>query len=115
MLPWYYTIDMEENTIFGQNQSNQQIFGAVPPQQPQENQTGIIQPSVQDTTQANTVGAPPPPQPPLETPSESQQNNQGNSFPFVKTILKIFLGLIVVGTLFFLFYIFYYLVLQNLL
>jgi len=106
MLPWYYTIDMEENTIFGQNQSNQQIFGAVPPQQPQENQTGIIQPSVQDTTQANTVGAPPPPQPPLETPSESQQNNQGNSFPFVKTILKIFLGLIVVGTLFFLFYIF---------
>ena len=101
MLPWYYTIDMDENTIFGQGNG-----------QSQENQATTIidqpssifpQSSVQNASQVSSDGLPPPP---LEPPTENNQENQGRPISLVKTILKIFLGLIVVGVLFFLFYVF---------
>ena len=106
---------MDEKTIFGQGQGISQASGSVSPLQPQENQPAPVvnQPSSifsqpQDQgeppppPETNTVGSQPPPQ---EPPIEDNQSNQKNFPSFVKTILKIILGLAVIGVLSFLFYV----------
>jgi ABC-type glycerol-3-phosphate transport system substrate-binding protein len=127
MLPWYYTIDMDENTIFGQGQVNQQPPGAVFPNQPQESQPVPVsnqppltfpQPLANDPSNMGGPGFVPPPVPPVPSaPSapptapqtsepENNQSSQGSPLTLFKTILKVLLGLIVIGGIFLLFYVF---------
>jgi multiple sugar transport system substrate-binding protein len=103
MLPWYYTIDMDEKTIFGQNQAAGEPPAIFPPIQPQVNQPAPIFSQPDISSQTPPPSAPPPSQ---NTPPVNDQPSQGNPLSLVKTILKVILGLIVIGGIFVLLYVF---------
>ena len=99
---WYYTISMEENTVFQRAQNASQESQQNPPQNPSVNQVLQVQQPAQEQPLPPPPSSVPPPPPPA--PPQGQGNfPPPSSFP-LGTIIKIIIGLVVV--LFFAFVVF---------
>jgi len=99
---WYYTISMEENTVFQSAQNPNQEPQPNPSQNPSMNQTSQVRQPTQEQPLSPSPSSVPPqsPAPPLQKQGNS---SPASSFP-LGTLIKVVIGLVVV--LFFAFVVF---------